>query len=144
MCIRDRGEDVQQRLDVAWRTKCEVEIHRDDLQQRLDRLWMEKQNLEALLTGAPPPPVTQAPMPPPPAPVLIHAAGAAQLDAAAFAALVADHARLRTIEASTSWRVMQRFRCFLDQRPTLKSALRAPLAAGWRMARSVKQAVRRP
>ena len=138
------GEDVQRRLDDVWHTKCEMQIHRDDLQQRLDRLWMEKQNLEALLTGLPAPPVTLAPMPALPTPALTRSLGAGPPDATQFAALVADSARLRAIEASATWRVMQRFRRFFDGRPTLKSALRAPLAAGWRMARSVKQAIRRP
>jgi hypothetical protein len=152
--MRNWAEDVQGRLDSVWQTKCDLEVNRDDLQARLDRLWAEKQHLEAQLHGggAPALAVPYEAASPPAGPVDAQqvaerarygrAGEPVTVDAGEFAALVADHERLRGIEASTTWRVSYRFRRFFEQRPTLKQAIRAPLAAGWRAARSVKRALR--
>jgi SAM-dependent methyltransferase len=54
----------------------------------------------------------------------------------------AELARLRAIESSTIWRATTRVRLALAGHPTLRRALRAPLAAAWRGARTVRNRIR--
>jgi hypothetical protein len=62
---------------------------------------------------------------------------------APYGDLASELARLRAIEASTIWRVTARFRQLLEARPMLRGAIRAPLAAAWRGARGVRNALKR-
>jgi glycosyltransferase involved in cell wall biosynthesis len=147
-------DDLQIRLDRLWAEKLDLEarlgaLHghlasgdgggtdavRADLQYRLDQLWAEKVGLEQQRDEL----IRQISASPDGAAMLqIASAGSANMEA-----LLADQARLRAIEASTTWRVTYRVRHFFEQRPQLKAVVRAPLALCWRAARAVKQAIRR-
>lgn len=129
---------LHQKLGTEWSDKAEPETQRADLQHRLDQVCTEKVRLEAMRDDLMRRISTLSESKP-----QFHAlASGTVVDPAELAALLADHARLRGIEASTTWRLSYRFRRFFDGRPRLKATLRAPLAAGWRVARSVKQAIR--
>lgn len=54
----------------------------------------------------------------------------------------AELARLHAIETSATWRATTWIRRFFNDRPALRKVVRAPLAAAWRTARDIRNALR--
>lgn len=149
--VQEWAQDLQRRLDETWAEKnsaaealerarwSEGEVAKlqgwaGDLQRRLDDAWASKVALEAARKAA----EERAEAAERRMSEAVSDRDAARRNAADGTELQ----RLRSIEASTTWRVTYRMRRLFEGQPILKQVIRAPLAVAWRGARAVKNTIK--